>query len=115
MIITANSVAKTQEQAVEMARKRGKIVLFGGLPKDQPMTQLNSNLIHYNELKVMGAFSYPAAMHQMALQLIARGKIQADKYITETIPLKDMAQGIARAKAGKALKVVVTPGHVKEC
>lgn len=109
VIITANSVAETQEQAVEMARKRGKVILFGGLPKDQPMTRLNSNLIHYNELKVMGSFSYPATMHQMAIELIAKGKIQADKYITETISLKDIARGIAHARAGTVLKVVVTP------
>lgn len=109
VIIVANSVAETQQQAVEMARKRGKIILFGGLPKNQPMTELNSNLIHYNELRVMGTFSYPAIMHQMALELIAKGKIQADKYITETIPLESIAQGISWAMAGKALKIVISP------
>lgn len=109
VVITANSVAETQAQAVEMARKRGKVVLFGGLPKNKPMTILNSNLIHYRELKVIGSFSYPASMHRMALELIADGKIQAGKYITKTVPLKDVALGIAHAKAGKVLKAIVTP------
>ena len=33
MAICANPVAATQTQAVELVRKRGTVVLFGGLPK----------------------------------------------------------------------------------
>ena len=39
------------------------------------MTTLNSNLIHYNELRILGAFSYPATAHQRALRMIDAGTI----------------------------------------
>jgi len=48
------------------------VVLFGGLPKNNPMTAMNANLIHYNEITVVGSFSYPAAMHEKALMVIRR-------------------------------------------
>ena len=108
--IIANPVVKTQEQGVESVRKRGKVILFGGVPKTQPMTSLNSNLIHYNELVVMGAFSYPAYVNEMALHVINEGKITASKYITKVVSLENMVnEGIKAAEAGEALKVVINP------
>jgi len=108
--IMANPVAKTQEQGIESVRKRGKVILFGGVPKTNPMTTLNSNLIHYNELMVMGAFSYPAYINEMALHVIHSGKISAKKHITKVIALEQIVeQGIKSAEAGAALKIVINP------
>ena len=53
----------TQRQAVELVRKGGKVVLFGGLPKADPLTHLDGNRIHYGEIAVMGAFSYHPTHH----------------------------------------------------
>lgn len=107
--ISATAVAKTQAQAVESVRKRGTVVLFGGLPKNNPMTAINANLIHYNEITVVGAFSYPAAMHEKALRAILEGQIAAKKYFTMTVPLEGIVDGIEAAETGKALKVLVKP------
>ena len=108
--ICANARTSSQEPAVESVRKRGKVILFGGVPKTAPMTSLNSNLIHYNEIMVMGAFSYPAYINEMALHVIHEGKLTADKYITKVIALEDMVEkGIKSARAGEALKVVINP------
>ena len=107
--IIANPVAKTQEQGVEMVRKRGRIIIFGGLPKDKPITTLNSNLIHYNELTVVGTFSYPVYAHEKALNLIALKKINAKSYIDKIVPLEEIEEGIKYAKQGKVLKIIVNP------
>jgi L-iditol 2-dehydrogenase len=109
--ICATPVASTQEQAVEAVRKRGKVILFGGLPKTSPMTTLNSNLIHYNELTVAGAFSYPATAHRQALEVIGRGKITPSKYFGLTVSLDDIVEGFRAAAEGRALKVLVRPGR----
>lgn len=107
--ICAAPVTAIQEQAVEMVRKRGRVVLFGGVNKNNPMTALNSNLIHYNEITVVGAFSYPATGLQKAVKLIAEGKISAGKYVTKTVKLDEIPEGIAYAEQGKALRVAVKP------
>ena len=109
IIICANPVTSTQEQAVEMARKRGAIVLFGGVPKSAPMTSLNSNLIHYNELTVTGAFSYPSCGLKDALDYLNEKKITASKYTNVIVPLEKICDGIMLSKQGKALKAVVKP------
>ena len=108
LVICANPVADTQRQAVEIVRKGGRVVLFGGLPKAHPLTTLDSNLIHYGEVEVVGAFSYHPSMHQLALDLLARGVIPAHLLVTHTYPLDRVAEAFETAAGGQGLKVVVT-------
>lgn len=108
IVICANPVAQTQTQAVCMVRKAGKVFLFGGLPKADPMTTLDSNVIHYGEIEVIGAFSYHPTMHELALDLIAQGAIPADLLITHAFDLTRIDDAYETASAGRALKVVVT-------
>jgi len=98
-----------QAQAIELVRKRGRVVFFGGLPAADPLAPLNSNLIHYNELTVMGAFSYHPRFHELALDLIARGKIRADKIITALFPLGQIVEAFEAARSGSQVKVMITP------
>jgi len=107
--IVANPVASTQEQAVEMVRKRGQVVIFGGVSKQNPFTSLNSNIIHYNELSIIGSFSYHPEHHRKALEYISQKKIDSKKFINLSLPLEKIVEGILAAREGKALKVVIHP------
>jgi len=109
VVVCANPVAITQVQAVEMVRKGGRVILFGGLPKASPMVTLNANLIHYGEITVVGAFSYHPVYHDMALGLLQRGVISTD-VVTHTFPLEQVQQAFETASSGAgALKVMVAP------
>lgn len=107
--ICANPIAATQAQAVELTRKAGRIVLFGGLPKADPMTTLDGNRIHYGEQQVVGAFSYHPTQHEAALNLLHRGVIPAERLITHTMPLDDIGKAFETAASGEGLKVIVEP------
>jgi L-iditol 2-dehydrogenase len=109
VVVCANPVASTQTQAIEMVRKRGRVVLFGGLPKANPMTTLDGNIIHYGEIEVVGAFSYHPAYHELALGLLNRGVIPADRLISDTLPLEKVGEAFESAASGDVLKVVVKP------
>jgi len=107
-VICANPVAATQAEAVQIVRKRGKVALFGGLPKANPMVTLDSNRIHYGEIEVFGAFSYHPTVHELALRMLSRGVIPGDLLITDVFSLESINEAYAAAAAGSALKVVVT-------
>jgi L-iditol 2-dehydrogenase len=109
IVVCANPVASTQTQAVEMVRKRGTVVLFGGVPKANPMTSLDSNIIHYGEIQVVGAFSYHPTYHELALDLLDRGVIPSDLLISDVFPLEKVGEAFECAASGDALKIVVTP------
>jgi len=108
VVVCANPVGQTQTEAVEIVRKRGKVILFGGLPKANPMVSLDSNRIHYGEIEVIGAFSYHPTVHETALDLIARKVIPAELLVTHTFGLDESDKAFEAAAAGEALKVVVT-------
>jgi len=109
IVICANPVAATQTQAVEVVRKGGRVILFGGLPKANPMATLNANRIHYGEITVVGAFSYHPTFHALALEVLRRKVIDASQIITHVFPLEQIAEAFQTAAGGEGLKVIVKP------
>ena len=109
VIITACSAHVPQQQALKMAAKRGRISFFAGLPKDKPTIEFDSNLLHYRELSVFGAFASYATDYVRAMALIASRKIDARKLITKRIPLERIVEGLETSRSGHGLKVVVQP------
>lgn len=108
IVICANPVGATQTQAVEAVSKGGKVILFGGLPKADPLVTLDSNRIHYGEIEVLGSFSYHPSFHERALVAIARGQIPAEKLITHRFSLDQVGQAFETAAGGNSLKVLVS-------
>lgn len=111
-VICAVPTVRVQQQALELCRKRGTVVIYGGVPKNNEISPLNSNLIHYNELTVTGAFSYPAAGLSDALDAIHHKHIHADYYINKIVSLGNVNEGIKIIETGKALKVIISPWMV---
>lgn len=106
VIITANPVPATQVQAVEMAKKGGRVLLFGGLPKDNNKPGVDMNLVHYNALHLIGTTTFAPRHQIIALKLLASGKVPGDKLVTQRLPLSEFKKGVDLALEGKVLKVV---------
>ncbi len=109
VVITANPAPESQIQAVQMAKKGGRILLFGGLPKEKSTPQIDMNIVHYNALKLIGTTIFSPRHNQIALKLVADGKISGDKFISHIMPLNNFVEGAKLALAGKARKVVFKP------
>lgn len=110
--IVACPSASAQALAIELVKKSGVVVFFGGLPQHSPLTILNANIIHYREIKIEGAFSYCPWDHAIALRLIASKKILVNKYITE-YPLAEVPNVFASltdpTRGKKIIKAVIIP------
>ncbi len=109
VIITANPAPETQVQAVEMAKKGGRILLFGGLPKDKSCPGVNMNTVHYNALHMIGTTIFAPRHNRTAMQLIASGKIDGNTFVSHIFPLEKFVEGATLALEGKARKVVFQP------
>lgn len=110
VVITATPAPVAQVQAVAMARKGGRILLFGGLPKDRSKPGIDTNLIHYNALHLIGTTIFAPRHQRIALDLMASGRIPADRLVTHRLKLAAFDEGVRLAMAGQALKVVFEPG-----
>lgn len=107
VVITACPSKKAQIDALEITGSKGRISFFGGLPKDDSIIQIDSNIIHYKEISVFGAFASNRNDYIKAGEILSTGKIEAKKFITDVIPLENIVDGIKRVRIGDALKVVV--------
>lgn len=109
VVITANPVGETQVQAVEAAKKGGRIAFFGGLPSGKSTPLIDTNLIHYKALTVIGTTNFAPQHHMTSLEMLRDGRIPADKLISHRLPLSQFDEGVQLARSGKALKVVFMP------
>jgi len=108
-VIVACGVGKAQQDAIEMVANLGNVNFFGGLPKDNPYIQFNSNAVHYKECSITGTHGSSPHHNQMAIDLIASGKIKIKKYITKEVKLDNLEEAIARAETGKEMKIIIKP------
>jgi L-iditol 2-dehydrogenase len=109
VIVTATPASIAVVQAVEMARKGGRILVFGGLPKDDSKPGVDMNTVHYNALHLIGTTTFAPRHQRIALRLLASGRVPADKLITHRFSLADFKKGAALALEGKVLKAVFLP------
>jgi L-iditol 2-dehydrogenase len=108
LAVCANASSECPATGVRAVRKGGRVVLFGGLPGDAPTIRIDGNAVHYGQVEVVGSFSYHPTMHALALDMIHRGLIPADKLITDTFPLEQAPEAFETAAAGRGLKVMVS-------
>ena len=109
VIVTATPAPVAVVQAVEMARKGGRILLFGGLPKDNSTPPVDMNIVHYNALQLIGTTTFAPRHYRLAVKLVASNRIPVDKLITHRFPLSEFKQGATMALEGKVLKAVFEP------
>jgi len=107
--IVAAPAAPPQETAPALVRKRGTVCLFASLPAGGEMLSINSRLIHYGELRVVGTSDSTPAHVATAVELIAAGKIPADQLVTHVLGLDGIFEAYELMTSGKSLRVVLTP------
>jgi L-iditol 2-dehydrogenase len=109
VVIVACSSDAAQEQAMELAAPRGRVLFFGGLPKGTTHIRFPSNVLHYREVQVHGSYASRHRDQVQALDMLARdvGGIRA--VVSAVVPLEEAPAAFPRIRAGEVLKVVVSP------
>ena len=102
VVIVCAPSREAQEQAIGLARKGGAISLFASLPKDASDITLDSRIIHYGELRVVGASDSRPEHVTRAVQMMAEGKIDWQRLITHRLAAGRDPRG-AGADAGQAV------------
>jgi len=108
VIVTAPD-RQAQERSLEMARKGGMVNLFAGMSRDEPMITLNSRLVHYSEISITGGSDSTARHVEVAVSLLAAGRINWRKIVTHRFPLSRFFDGMQVMLDRAGLKVVIKP------
>ena len=109
VVITATAANITQEQAIAMAARNGRISFFGGLPKTNPTITCDSNVVHYRQLHIHGANGSAPEHNKRALEYIANGEVPVKDLITVRLPLDRALEAFDIVAKGEAIKVTIEP------
>ncbi|MFI1074887.1 alcohol dehydrogenase catalytic domain-containing protein [Streptomyces puniciscabiei] len=109
VVITATPAGAALEEAVMYCAPRGRISIFGGLPKGNSITALDANVIHYRELVVVGASASSPEQNTRALEMIADGVVEVADLISHRLPLERFFDALDLVDRGDAVKVTFEP------
>jgi L-iditol 2-dehydrogenase len=109
VVITAAASGRAQEQGLRMLARRGRLSLFGGLPKDAPEITIDANLVHYRELTIVGVNGSSPRHNAEALHLIATGAVPVADLITDRLPLDRVLDALDLVAEGRAIKITIEP------
>jgi L-iditol 2-dehydrogenase len=106
--IEATGKPEVWEQAVEVTRKAGTVVLFGGC---EPGTRfrVDTRRMHYEELMLIGVFHHTPRHIRGALNLLEQGLLNTKVLLTHQMALSSLPEAFALLARGEAIKVALTP------
>ena len=109
VVIEAIGQPTTWEQAIRMVRRGGTVLEFGGPPAGTKAT-VDTELVHYGEVTLLGTFhAYPIHFRK-ALNLIASGDVNAKALITKKMKLENIAEAFQILITSKTdIKIAINP------
>lgn len=107
--IEAIGLPATWEQAIRLVRKGGTVLEFGGSPPGTEI-KLDTEMVHYGELTVLGAFHATPLHFRQALDLIASRTIDVQPLVTKKMNLDEIRQAFDLLLTSKTeIKIAIIP------
>ncbi|WP_417525638.1 zinc-dependent dehydrogenase [Marinovum sp.] len=106
VVICAIGVPALARQATDLVAHGGRVSLFAGFSKGET-GEMDINAIHYNEIKVTGAFGLSRRNFDDAFNMVASGRLKVAPLITDSFPLDETPRAFEVAESGVAIKVAI--------
>lgn len=109
VVIEAIGSPVTWEQALKLARKGGTVLEFGGSPPGTEI-RVNTEMLHYGELTVLGTFHATPLHFRKALNLIATRTIDVRPLVTRKMKLEEIKEAFEILSTSKnEIKIGIIP------
>jgi L-iditol 2-dehydrogenase len=109
VVIVAAPAAFPQETAVGLVRKKGTVCLFASLPVGKEMLSINSRIVHYGEINIVGSSDSTPEHVKKAVEMISTGKLPAAKLVTHRMRFDELFTAFQLMDKGESLRVVLMP------
>lgn len=102
--IVVDAVGNQMDQAIQLTRRGGQVILFGLRPHDRP--SVSQYAITRYDLTIHGSF---VGLHPFAqtIQLLESRRVQPSVLVTHRLPLTELPRGIELMRAQQAMKVLI--------
>ena len=106
--VTACPAPQAQSEALELMATEGRVCFFGGLPKDREIVPINTNLIHYKQLKLTGSARASLSQYRKTLDFISSGILSVKELVSGRFSLDEIAEALELAANAKGIKSIIT-------
>jgi L-iditol 2-dehydrogenase len=108
IVIEAVGQPQAWEEAIEIAGKAATITFHGGCKSGTTIT-VDTKLLHYSELKLVGVFHQTPNHFRRSLNLLSSRLVDGRRFVKETLPLSQLLEAFTRVKSLEAIKYAIDP------
>jgi L-iditol 2-dehydrogenase len=105
IVVSAVGKVSVLEQAISIAARRGQILYFAATL--EPRIELDLDLVHYKELRLIGSYDSILAQYEEALALLSAGIIRVEPLISHRLPVEQIQQGFEIAHNQEGIRVLI--------
>jgi threonine dehydrogenase-like Zn-dependent dehydrogenase len=102
--VVVDAVGSLSPLAIKLARRGGRVVLFG--LQQHALPAISQYLITRHSLTLIGAFAGTNTF-PLVVQMMESGKVRPSDLITHRLPALEVEQGLNAMRAGTTMKVIV--------
>ncbi|WIX79828.1 zinc-dependent alcohol dehydrogenase family protein [Amycolatopsis carbonis] len=106
--VDCTGAAPAIESAFDALRRGGRLLVFGVAPAEARVA-LSPFRIYNDEITIVGSMAVLNS-YGNALDLVSKGFIDTEALITDTLPLEQYPDALAKMRSGSGLKIQVLPG-----
>jgi L-iditol 2-dehydrogenase len=100
---------KAYRDAMQYLTPRGRLVVFSGLPKDNPSLSVDFNELHYREQTIVGAYGCSYRHGQIALDIIRDGQVRVSDMISHNMALDELDEALGIVERREGMKILLYP------
>ncbi|MEM1726606.1 MAG: zinc-binding dehydrogenase [Candidatus Bathyarchaeia archaeon] len=108
-VIVAVASPQAQKDALRIVRRGGKINFFAGLPAGKEIVDINTNIIHYKQIILLGTSMPDIHDFKKIIDILSNKIIDVKPFITHTFSLHDGMTAFSLAMKGEGLKIQLKP------
>jgi L-iditol 2-dehydrogenase len=108
VVIECAGTKSTWETSVDVVRRGGRVLWFGGLPGGTKV-EVDAARVHYGEIDLLNMHGGTVADAREAFDLIVSGGINVAPLLNGELPLEQVELALKKMIAGDVVKMVINP------
>lgn len=108
VVIECAGTKSTWESSVEIVRRGGRVLWFGGLPGGTKV-ELDAARVHYGEIDLLNMHGGTTQDACEAFDLIVSGEMNVAPMLNGALPLEQVELALKKMIAGEVVKMVINP------
>ena len=107
LCVIAAPAPAAQAASLDYMNMNGRLLFFGGLPAGKEIVPINTNLIHYNQLRIQGCTRQSISEYRICEKLVNDKRIPLGLILSDTYRPEAFRAAFENAAAARGLKHVI--------